>query len=213
IGTPPQPFTLLFDTGSSTTWIPANDCGHRCGYPPHRYSDVDSSTNENTTLMFDIQYGRGFAEGYYVQETVQLGAVSIPHTYVAVSNFNDGELSMAGADGIFGAGPDELTYSDNSEGRIIPTSLTNMKNEKMIDERSFSVYFQPRKDENDESINGFVTFGGGNKTINAKIVMVPTHAYLSNNTYLLIVDSERIEPNINYVNVTSSTGFKVRLSS
>ncbi|CAO3694088.1 unnamed protein product [Umbelopsis ramanniana] len=182
VGSPPQTFTLLFDTGSSTTWIPVDSCGHRCGYPPHGYSDASSSTSESTTLKFDIQYGRGFAEGYYVKETVKLGNASIPHTYVAVSNFNDGELSMDDADGIFGAGPDELTYSDNSEGKIIPTVLTNMKTEKLIDERSFSVYFQPRKDENDDSINGVVTFGG--------------------------VDTERIEPKINYVNVTKQAGFK-----
>ena len=109
--------------------------------------------------------------------------------YVAVSNFNDGELSMDGAgkhhivytiwfllkptltscifactplDGIFGAGPDELTLSDNSEGRIMPTVLTNMKEKKLIEERSFSVFFEPRKNEYDQAINGQVTFGGGN---------------------------------------------------
>ncbi|KAI9284808.1 aspartic peptidase domain-containing protein [Umbelopsis sp. AD052] len=182
VGSPPQPFTLLFDTGSSTTWIPVDNCGHRCGFPPHGYSDASSSTSESTPLKFDIQYGRGFAEGYFVKETVTLGNASIPQTYVAVSNFNDGELSMDGADGIFGAGPDELSYSDNSEGKIIPTVLTSMKTEKLIDERSFSVYFQPRKDENDEGINGVVTFGG--------------------------VDKERIEPKINYANVTKQAGYK-----
>ncbi|GAB5589723.1 hypothetical protein Unana1_04623 [Umbelopsis nana] len=182
VGTPAQSFTLLFDTGSSTTWIPVESCGYRCGFPPHGYSDKASPTTNETTLKFAIQYGRGFAEGYYVKDTVQLGDIRIPNTYVAVSNFNDGELSMDGADGIFGAGPDELTLSDNNEGKIIPTVLTSMKNGKLIDERSFSVFFEPRKNENDDGINGQVTFGG--------------------------VDTERIESNVNYINVTTKKGFK-----
>ncbi|CAM0137423.1 hypothetical protein VKS41_003217 [Umbelopsis sp. WA50703] len=182
VGSPPQPFTLLFDTGSSTTWIPVQGCGRRCGNPPHSYVQESSSTAEDTKLKFAIQYGKGFADGYYVKETFRIGNTSIPSTYVAISNFNDGELSNDGADGILGAGPDELSFSDNNDHQVIPTVLTAMKEAQLIQERSFSVYFDLIKNQADTRINGEITFGG--------------------------VDTERIDPKINYASVTNRTAYK-----
>ena len=65
IGTPPQPFTLLLDTGSSTTWVPLEGCGQPCGNPPHTLSPDASSTFERTDMLFDIRYGIGFSRGFY----------------------------------------------------------------------------------------------------------------------------------------------------
>jgi hypothetical protein len=83
-----------------------------------------------------------------------------------------------------------------------------MKTEKLIDERSFSVYFQSRKDENDEGINGVVTFGGGNET--ATIVLCLMVVLFKIAFCTPTVDTERIEPKINYVNVTKQAGYRVR---
>lgn len=60
-----------------------------------------------------------------------------------------------------GAGPDELSYSDNDNHEVIPTVLTAMKDAGLIEERSFSVYFDLIKNQGDSRINGEITFGGG----------------------------------------------------
>ncbi|KAG2181159.1 hypothetical protein INT43_008741 [Umbelopsis isabellina] len=130
----------------------------------HSYAQEQSSTAQQTNLKFAIQYGRGFADGYYVKicrphNKEQNGLNK--HQYVAVSNYNDGELSNDGADGIMGAGPDELSYSDNDNHKVIPTVLTAMKDAGLVDERSFSVYFDSIKNQGDSRINGEITFGGG----------------------------------------------------
>ncbi|KAJ2964068.1 hypothetical protein NQZ79_g1018 [Umbelopsis isabellina] len=169
-------------SGSSTTWIPVQGCGRRCGNPPHTYAQEKSSTAQQTNLKFAIQYGKGFADGYYVKDTYKIGNTSVPSTFVAVSNFNDGELSNDGADGIMGAGPDELSYSDNDNHEVIPTVLTAMKDAGLIEERSFSVYFDLIKNQGDSRINGEITFGG--------------------------VDTERIDSKINYARVTDKSPFK-----
>ncbi|KAL0091194.1 aspartic peptidase domain-containing protein [Phycomyces blakesleeanus] len=163
VSTPPQSFTLLLDTGSSTTWVPTKGCGRYCGYPSHTLNISDSSTFRPSQLVFNIRYGDGFSNGYYAKDTMSLNGVSIPNVHFGVSDFNDGELTMDGADGIMGIGPDNLTVYNNPYGVIVPTVVTTMHRQKIIDKSIFSIYFHPvdHQDQEIDRINGEITFGGG----------------------------------------------------
>ncbi|KAI9012110.1 aspartic peptidase domain-containing protein [Phycomyces nitens] len=165
-GTPPQAFTLLLDTGnlgSSTTWVPTKGCGRYCGYPAHTLNISDSSTFRPSQLVFNIRYGDGFSNGIYARDTMSLNGVSIPNVNFGVSDLNDGELTMDGADGIMGIGPDNLTVYNNPYGVIVPTIVTTMHTQSIIDKSIFSIYFHPVEHQAQEinRINGEITFGGG----------------------------------------------------
>lgn len=74
-------------------------------------------------------------------------------------------MTVDGADGILGIGPDRLSIYNNPDNKIIPTLVTTMVEDGIIDHNVFSVYFQPVthtglvKDQ--KRINGEIVFGGG----------------------------------------------------
>lgn len=85
----------------------------------------------------------------------------------AVSDFNDGELTADGADGILGIGPDRLSIYNNPKSIIYPNLVTTMYMKGLIDHNVFSVYFQPLTNsvstskKEQKRINGEIVFGGG----------------------------------------------------
>ena len=64
IGTPPQEFTVIFDTGSSNTWIPSKKCHSLACYLHNRYDSSESETFERDPRKFAIRYGSGAVEGF-----------------------------------------------------------------------------------------------------------------------------------------------------
>lgn len=75
----------------------------------------------------------------------------------------DKHLTQAWIDGIFALGPDTLSIYNNPEKKVIPTFVTTMFEEGIIDNNVFSVYFQPlaHNVREQKRINGEIVFGGG----------------------------------------------------
>ncbi|ORX55023.1 acid protease, partial [Hesseltinella vesiculosa] len=163
IGEPPQPFTLLVDTGSSTTWVPAAGCDELCGNPQHMMNPSLSDSFNATKLLMKIKYGEGFSSGMIAQDTFTVRNTTINQVYFSVSMVNDGELTDVGADGILGLGPDILSKYDNPESLVLPTLVTSMTDQGLIAKNMFSIYFHPPAQAQapwETRIDGDLVFGG-----------------------------------------------------
>ncbi|KAJ1978066.1 hypothetical protein H4R35_002053 [Dimargaris xerosporica] len=74
IGTPPQPFTVVFDTGSADLWIPSGQCVASACQAKQRYYGPASRDYQMGIEPFAVLYGSGFVSGIQSQDTVTMGA-------------------------------------------------------------------------------------------------------------------------------------------
>ncbi|KAJ6465060.1 acid protease [Mycena vitilis] len=115
VGTPPQTFTVDFDTGSSDTFLPAVGCDSTCdGHT--LFSTAASSTAVNTTDPFFLQFGAGNATGFVFQDTVTVAGVTAKSQSVGASNHYSVEFEADEfpPDGLVGmAFPALAVFGDN----------------------------------------------------------------------------------------------------
>jgi len=81
IGSPPQRFPVVFDTGSSNFWVPSSECGS-VGCMRHNTFDKDkSSTYSADGRPVHVKYGSGFINGYLAKDRLHFGEHSIDNTH------------------------------------------------------------------------------------------------------------------------------------
>merc|ERR1711998_729079 len=111
VGTPPQTFNVIFDTGSANLWVPNKKVG-LVGLLKHKYDSSKSSTYVANGTEFKIQYGSGPVSGIWSEDTSAIGGISAQKQAFAEVEDASG-LGLAYAigkfDGILGIGWDRIS--------------------------------------------------------------------------------------------------------
>uniref|UniRef100_A0A3B3TUU9 Cathepsin D-like n=1 Tax=Poecilia latipinna TaxID=48699 RepID=A0A3B3TUU9_9TELE len=137
IGTPPQNFSVLFDTGSSNLWVPSIHCAFfdlAC-WVHRRYNSQKSSTYVKNGTEFAIRYGRGSLSGFISEDTVSVAGLSVPSQQFGEAVKQPGiTFAVARFDGVLG-----MAYPSISVAKVTPVFDTAMA-AKLLPQNIFSVY-------------------------------------------------------------------------
>ncbi|KAF9336005.1 hypothetical protein BG006_009980 [Podila minutissima] len=152
LGTPPQSFNVIIDTGSPVTWVASNTCNTSGCLKTKKFNCAASSTCKSLNTPFSASYvsGQGVS-GDYVADVYTIGSLQFRGA-AGIVNVDNAELPDT-IDGIMG-----LWYY--AQGSTVPI-LNVLKNTTALDENIIGVYLEPSA----TSVNapgGEITFGGVN---------------------------------------------------
>ncbi|XP_043565704.1 cathepsin E-like [Chiloscyllium plagiosum] len=152
IGTPPQTFTVVFDTGSSNLWVPSAYCISKACERHRRFQSFFSSSYSPKGNSFAIRYGTGQLMGMMGKDKITIGNITINGQEFGESIYEPGStFTVAHFDGILGLG-----YPSLAEGDAIPV-FDRMINQRLLDKPMFSILINR---EIDSENGGELILGG-----------------------------------------------------
>jgi hypothetical protein len=137
VGTPPQKFEVVFDTGSSNLWVASKECTQIACVLKPRYDHTKSSTYTKNGTVFNIQYGSGPVSGFLSYDNVMVGSDTV--TKVEFAEITDvkglGPAFLVGKfDGILGMAFETISVDG------LPPVFRLMLNQGLIKQPLFAFY-------------------------------------------------------------------------
>ncbi|XP_064417138.1 nothepsin [Latimeria chalumnae] len=152
IGTPPQRFTVVFDTGSSNLWVPSAYCISDACRIHKKFKSFLSKTYFHGGKPFSIQYGTGQLIGMVGKDTLRVSNFSVWEQEFGESVFEPGRtFAYAHFDGVLGLG-----YPSLSVGDALPV-FDRILEQELVEEPMFSFFLNR---ENDKKSGGELILGG-----------------------------------------------------
>ncbi|KAL1603843.1 hypothetical protein SLS60_005435 [Paraconiothyrium brasiliense] len=154
VGTPPQKFSIMPDTGSPFTWVPSASspaCTPNCPLPV--WNPNASSTAFDIHFIFNASYGLtpdNIMLGEFYNDTIGVGGVAVPQHPVALVNVID-TIFDAQTWGIVGLG----SQLQNREVNGSVVLWENLYRLGYISKRLFSVWLNSQ-----DAKEGTILFGG-----------------------------------------------------
>ncbi|KAJ5941149.1 hypothetical protein N7516_001317 [Penicillium verrucosum] len=166
IGTPPQTFKVVLDTGSSNLWVPSSQCSSIACFLHSKYDSSSSSTYQKNGTEFEIRYGSGSLSGFVSKDTLQIGDLKVEGQDFAEATNEPGLAFAFGRfDGILGLGYDTISVN-----KMVPP-FYHMINQKLVDEPVFAFYLGDANKDGDDSV---ATFGGIDKShYTGELIKIP----------------------------------------
>lgn len=158
LGTPPQSFQVIFDTGSSNLWVPSSKCAiliGSCGSHA-KYSSKKSTTYVKDGTSFLITYGSGSVSGFLSKDSLGLSGANVSgQTFAEITRELGASFSSGSFDGILGLG-----YPQIAADGVTPV-FDQMISQGVVSSPLFSVYLNR---DLDGSSGGEIIFGGVDDT-------------------------------------------------
>lgn len=150
LGTPPQEFMVVFDTGSGNLLIPSKQCADEACTSHKRFDAFKSTTAVDIAFadepdkavdkggdrdVVTITFGTGEISGVFIKDNICVGAICTHGNFVVATEESDEPFSLVPFDGIFG-----LSLPQMSEGPHFNV-LDCMIRDKVLKSNIFSVFF------------------------------------------------------------------------
>ncbi|TNN04184.1 pepsin A-like [Takifugu flavidus] len=167
IGTPPQSFKVIFDTGSAILWVPSILCdGFACN-GHNKFNPNLSSTFRSNGQAVSVIYGGGGMYGIYGSDTVNVGELTVQNQIFGMSKVETPSMQYLVSDGVLG-----LALSGVTQPGATPV-FDNMMSQGLVGMDLFSVYLSSNPE------GSMITFGGTNPDhYDEPIIWIPLSSQL-----------------------------------
>ncbi|XP_076133778.1 pepsin A-like [Alosa pseudoharengus] len=148
LGTPPQSFKVIFDTGSSNLWVPSVYCSSAACSNHQQFNPQSSSTYQATQQSLQIAYGTGSMTGVLGYDTLEVGGITVSNQIFGLSETEAAFLENMVADGILG-----LAFPAIAASGATPV-FDNMMSQGLVSQALFSVYLSGDSESGSEVLFG-----------------------------------------------------------
>jgi len=157
IGTPPQRFTVVFDTGSGNLFVPGTECSSVACQFHRQFTEFGSTTfrpsvcgtyEGKPTDRMRIQFGTGFMEGKCVQDEICISGLCTSSNFLEATAESSKPFYHFTFDGVMGLGLSKMARTKDF------SLMHQLSSRQKLKQQIFSVFLSAQEDETSE-----VTFG------------------------------------------------------
>uniref|UniRef100_A0A8D0VAW4 Peptidase A1 domain-containing protein n=1 Tax=Sus scrofa TaxID=9823 RepID=A0A8D0VAW4_PIG len=135
IGTPPQQFSVVFDTGSADLWVPSIYCKSKACVTHRSFNPSHSSTFHLPGIFIELEYGSGKILGFLGQDTIRIDKLTSTGQAFGLSKVEISRtFEHAIYDGILGLAYPSLAMPGTT------AVFDNLKKQGQISEPVFAFY-------------------------------------------------------------------------